>query len=112
MASRRTQLYQALAFLITFLTYMSIHGCRSTWSYSKPELQSKQGVSKQTLGNIDFVFLFCYASGSYGLGWVGDKVNLKYYLAVSTLGSSLAFAMIALVPLGLDTFDTGLIYAL
>ena len=44
---------------------------------------------------MDFVFLFCYSMGSYGLGWIGDKVNLKYYLLTSTVGSSIVFSLLA-----------------
>lgn len=33
--------------------------------------------------------------GSYLLGWLGDKMNLKYYLMISTLGSSIVFSLLA-----------------
>lgn len=49
----------------------------------------------ESLGYIDFCFLFCYSLGSYLLGWLGDKMNLKYYLMISTIGSSLVFSCLA-----------------
>ena len=101
MSNRRLLLYQVAAFVLTFFSYAALHSARTSWSYSKHFITNDEGtdIKLESLGTVDFTFLFCYAASMLSLGWIGDRVDLRIYIAIGLLGSALAVGALAVLKL-------------
>jgi len=108
--------YHAIAFFGTFLTYAFFHASRKTLSNSKdsislfwtnPEFNSSWPAPNQMknwqkkamfdsyedasvyLGVLDTTFMACYSIGLFVSGWIGERVELRKFLALGTLLNAL-----------------------
>ncbi|XP_050388110.1 putative glycerol-3-phosphate transporter 5 [Argentina anserina] len=95
--------HQISVLIITFIAYASFHASRKPPSIVKsvlgPKLQSNsssfdagwapfdgpQGTHR--LGELDLAFLSAYSIGMYFAGHVGDRIDLRLFLAYGMLGS-------------------------
>nr|KYP51515.1 Sugar phosphate exchanger 2 [Cajanus cajan] len=80
--------------LITFVAYACYHASRKPTGIVKSVLSKgwspfngAHGTSK--LGEIDVAFLACYAIGMYVAGHLGDRMDLRLFLATGMLGSGI-----------------------
>jgi len=108
--------YHAIAFFGTFFTYAFFHASRKTLSNSKdsislfwtnPEFNSSWPAPNQMknwqkkamfdsyedasvyLGVLDTTFMACYSIGLFVSGWIGERVELRKFLALGTLLNAL-----------------------
>lgn len=103
--------YRSLVLLLTFLAYTSYHLSRRPFSIVKNVLNrnctaldpSPHGNSttwcdwepfdtensNALLATLDSCFLVTYAIGMFGAGYVADRCNLRYFLALGMLMSGL-----------------------
>lgn len=97
--NRRKFYYQLSVCIITFFVYAAFHCSRSTWSYSKTDLQKdpKYLTSDDYLGTVDLTFLLCYAASLYAFGWLGDKIDLRIFLAIGLVGTAFMFGTTAMM---------------
>ena len=102
--------HHLFVFLLTFLAYASFHACRKSFSNIKDNLAENftpddhikyphDTWQKETtfankpdadvfLGELDSLFLFAYAFGLFFNGVLGDRLNLRYFLAFGMCGSA------------------------
>ncbi|KAG9456178.1 hypothetical protein H6P81_000686 [Aristolochia fimbriata] len=106
---------QISVFLLTFLAYASFHASRKPPSIVKsvlgPEVaepgrdasgedagwapfNGAQGTHR--LGEIDLAFLSAYSVGMYFAGHVGDRVDLRSFLAFGMLGTAVSTVVFGL----------------
>lgn len=112
----RTVIYRVSILLLTFITYTSYHMSRKPISVVKNVLSRNcsgipippgthiddtnkdtwcdwapfDGKNSQTLlGTLDSAFLFAYAAGMFMSGFIAERVNLRYFLALGMLTSGL-----------------------
>lgn len=101
--------HHVFVFFLTFFSYGFFHGCRKSFSNVK-DLLSETFTPNSTyypydtwqndhmfasttdadvfLGELDSLFLFAYAFGLYINGVLGDRLNLRYFLAFGMCSSS------------------------
>lgn len=72
----------------TSITNMDDADCPQGW---KPFDDPESGT--ELLGLLDSCFLFSYAIGMFGSGWVAERVHLRYFLTGGLLSSSLFICM-------------------
>ena len=104
--------YHAIDFFGTFVTYAFFHASRKTLSNSKdsislfwtnqefnsswPAPNEMKNWQKRAmfdsyedasvyLGVLDTTFMACYSIGLFVSGWIGERVELRKFLAVGTL---------------------------
>ncbi|KAF6147642.1 hypothetical protein GIB67_031633 [Kingdonia uniflora] len=106
LSQRTLTFYQTTVFLITFFAYASFHAARKPPSIVKsvlgPEINSIRSNSSKIiagwapfdgkrgnhrLGELDLAFLSSYAIGMYFAGHVGDRINIRSFLAFGMIGS-------------------------
>ncbi|XP_068647062.1 putative glycerol-3-phosphate transporter 5 [Aristolochia californica] len=107
---QRSLLYHQISvFLLTFFAYASFHASRKPLSIVKsvlgPEVsKSHEDVSlnktgwapfngtqgTHRLGEIDLAFLLAYSVGMYFAGHIGDRVDLRFFLACGMLCSAIS----------------------
>jgi len=101
--------HHLFVFLLTFFAYAAFHGCRKSFSNIKDNLaedftpnttlypydtwqKDKTFATKADadvfLGELDSLFLFAYAFGLFFNGVLGDRLNLRYFLAFGMCGSA------------------------
>lgn len=106
---KRWTWHHAFVFILTFFSYASFHACRKSFSNIKDELAEEfspnatyfpyETWQKDTtfpskkkadvfLGVLDALFLFAYAFGLFINGVLGDRLNLRYFLAFGMCGSA------------------------
>jgi len=104
--------YKYLAFFLTGLLYAFFHSLRTVWGYIKPSLKDKDPFyTSSKLGFLDLAFTVAYAIGLYISGWLGDRMNLKKFLAMGTLTAAISLAafgvlegFIEIEKMGIDVF--------
>lgn len=79
---------KTFVFIITFLTYASVHSCRTTWAYSKNSIKEDPvyQYTAEFFGTCDFIFLLSYSLSFYMFSWIGDRMDLRIYLSIGLLG--------------------------
>lgn len=107
--------HQIAVLVLTFFAYASYHAARKTTSIVKSVLDPKttrfgfigsidEGLmtgwapfdrsdGTALLGGIDLAFLAVYSIGMYFAGHLGDRVDLRYLLAIGMIGSGMFTAM-------------------
>ncbi|CAI2366263.1 unnamed protein product [Moneuplotes crassus] len=92
--------FQVYIFILTFLTYASLHLSREAWSFLKEEVKEEQspgiGLSSNDLGTIDMFFLFSYSIGLFISGILGDNLNKNLLLGCGYLVAAGATVMVGL----------------
>ena len=66
---------QVLVFALTWLSYASYYLTRKNLSVVKSRLHDTLGVSMTVLGEIDTLYLACYALGMFASGALGDRIR-------------------------------------
>ncbi|XP_065904156.1 glucose-6-phosphate exchanger SLC37A2-like isoform X2 [Dysidea avara] len=107
--------YQVLIVVLTFCCYTTYHLTRKTISVVKSTLHPDCNSSdeecanpsnhcrgwepfdssdgKTLLGTLDYAWLFSYAIAMFFSGQLAERSNLRYFLTVGMLGSSLSVAL-------------------
>ncbi|XP_066262098.1 glucose-6-phosphate exchanger SLC37A2 [Euwallacea similis] len=103
--------YRTSVVFLTYIAYMSYHLSRKpisvvkavlhrncstlrtplpndspTWCDWKP-FDGSDSSASQLLGELDSAFLFCYAAAMFFSGFIAERVNLRYFLALGMLFS-------------------------
>ena len=94
--SRRI-LFLSFALVTTYLSYSSLHASRTSWSNIELDLAANTSISKHMSGIIDAIFLGFYCFGMFVMGWIGDQVNLRYFLFIGLLCSALFYGAIGIM---------------
>lgn len=105
--------YKASVVFLTYIAYMSYHLSRKPISVVKAVLHrncsqlsppspnepdnwcdwapfdGSDTVASQMLGELDSAFLFCYAASMFVSGFIAERVNLRYFLALGMLFSGI-----------------------
>ena len=92
----------ALLFVITTINYMD----RNILGVLKPTIQGDLHFTETDFGNIIFFFSIFYAIGYAGMGWLTDKIGIKWGLAAAA-----ALWCLASTAHGFVTSVTGFILA-
>lgn len=87
----------SLALLTTYLAYTSLHASRTSWSNVEIDLDRNTSISKHISGIIDAAFLAFYCGGMFVMGWIGDQVNLRYFLFIGLTLSALFYGVIGVM---------------
>eukprot|EP01025_Chloroclados_australasicus_P056218 TRINITY_DN6915_c0_g2_i1.p1 TRINITY_DN6915_c0_g2~~TRINITY_DN6915_c0_g2_i1.p1 ORF type:complete len:508 (-),score=44.64 TRINITY_DN6915_c0_g2_i1:312-1835(-) len=107
-----------VAFLLTFFAYLFYHASRKAPSIVKSVLHGDETLSveqgeqsepdnpgwepfngpngKERLGQIDVAFLACYAIGMFTLGHLGDRYELRKWLAAGLLMSGIFVILVGM----------------
>ncbi|OTF82656.1 hypothetical protein BLA29_010846 [Euroglyphus maynei] len=103
---RTLNIYRLLVLLFTYLAYASYHLSRRPFSIVKSVLSCNnhtnttndnncgwkpfnENDSETLLGLLDSAFLFAYAFGMFFSGFLAERCNLRYFLAMGMLFSGL-----------------------
>lgn len=89
--------HRALVLVLTFLAYAGYHASRKPPSIVKSTLASEKdgwapfnkAGGQAMLGEVDLAFLGTYAFGMFFAGHLGDRVDLRYFLASGMVGSGI-----------------------
>ncbi len=92
---KKETFYKVLAFALTYIIYASIHANRTSWSSSKKKIEERGYISKESLGNIDTIFLLCYGFGNLLFGKKGDEMDLRIFLGIGLFFTILSNGFIA-----------------
>lgn len=76
-------------FIVSYLSYASLHAVRTSWAYVKPDVSRDLDWSMIFIGNLDMLFLLSYGLGLFINGTIGDYLNRRRFLAT---GMYMAFA--------------------
>lgn len=79
---------QLRTFALTWLGYASYYFTRKNLSVVKSRLHDTLGLSTTTLGEIDTLYLACYALGMFASGTLGDRIGARRLLTLGMLGSA------------------------
>ena len=80
--------YQITVFVLSYISYSSVHSYREFWSVSKPKIEDqkdKYHVGEEILSNIDFTNFLCYGLSQFINGVLADKINLRLLLPIDFL---------------------------
>src|SRR6478735_12741704 len=69
----------AFLFVITTINYMD----RNILGVLKPTIQGDLHFTETDFGNVIFFFSISYAIGYAGMGWLTDKIGIKWGLAAA-----------------------------
>jgi sugar phosphate permease len=84
-------LYHLFIFFDTFMVYAALHAIREGWSYSKSDISSTFGVSKEYLGIVDALYLVSYSAGMAVLGSCMHRFTLKIYVIMGLTVASICY---------------------
>lgn len=79
---------QLRTFALTWVGYASYYATRKNLSVVKSRLHDTLGVSMTALGEIDTLYLACYALGMFASGTLGDRIGARRLLTLGMLGSA------------------------
>ncbi len=79
---------QLRTFALTWLGYASYYFTRKNLSVVKSRLHDTLGLSTTVLGEIDTLYLACYALGMFASGTLGDRIGARRLLTLGMLGSA------------------------
>ena len=74
--------------ITSFLIYLACYATKSLLSVNSPQM-IKEGYDSVAIGAMSSVYFLCYGAGQLAVGFIGDKIKLKYMLLI---GMSLAAA--------------------
>lgn len=103
--------YQAMIFVLTYLSYCSLHAAKQGWSILKPDVRKDFGwTTNNNAGIVDFWFLMCYSVGLFISGYLGDNYPIKIIVPIGYLMVSLMMIMVSLG--GMWDIDNVLFYVI
>lgn len=76
-------------FALTWTSYGSYYFVRKNLPIAKARLHTQLGISTGGLALLDTTFLFVYAIGQFGGGWLGDKIGARRLLGYGMLLSAI-----------------------
>ncbi len=79
---------QLRTFVLTWVGYASYYVTRKNLSVVKSRLHDTLGVSLTALGELDTLYLACYALGMFASGTLGDRIGARRLLTLGMLGSA------------------------
>lgn len=79
---------QLRTFALTWVGYASYYVTRKNLSVVKSRLHDTLGVSMTALGELDTLYLACYALGMFASGTLGDRIGARRLLTLGMLGSA------------------------
>ena len=79
---------QLRTFALTWVGYASYYCTRKNLSVVKSRLHDTLGLSTTALGEIDTLYLACYALGMFVSGTIGDRIGARRLLTLGMLGSA------------------------
>lgn len=79
---------QLRTFALTWVGYASYYVTRKNLSVVKSRLHDTFGLSTTALGEIDTLYLACYALGMFASGTLGDRIGARRLLTIGMLGSA------------------------
>jgi ACS family hexuronate transporter-like MFS transporter len=80
-ATRQRWVVCAMLFIITTINYMD----RNILGVLKPTIQGDLHFTETDFGNIIFFFSMAYAFGYAGMGWLTDKIGIRWGLAAAAV---------------------------
>ena len=90
---------QIIVFCLCFACNLTRHALMESWNVSKDHIETELGFSSFTLGLIDMLFLFSYATGNVVNGILADKYNTKHVLCIGMLVSSLIYCCVRFIQI-------------
>jgi sugar phosphate permease len=91
--------YRNIVYYITFVAYAMSHFSRKSYTNVKVELQKEAGLNPIIMSQMDTVFMFFYAIGSFFSGKLGDTYHAPTVVGYGLIGSSLC---VMLLVFGVD----------
>lgn len=86
-SSEKTVKFLTIA-VMCFLIYLACYATKSLLSVNSP-IMIKEGYDSVAIGAMSSIYFLCYGAGQLFVGFIGDKIKLKYMLLT---GLSLAAA--------------------
>ena len=81
--------YRNIVYFTTFLAYAMSHFSRKSYTNVKVQLKGEVGLDPILLSQMDTVFMFFYAIGSFFSGKLGDTYHAPTVIACGLFGSAL-----------------------
>lgn len=94
-SSEKTVKFLTIA-VMCFLIYLACYATKSLLSVNSP-IMIKEGYDSVAIGAMSSVYFLCYGAGQLFVGFIGDKIKLKYMLLTGlslAAVSCLAFVLI------------------
>ena len=97
---RKRICFQIMIFILSYITYSSLHFAREAWSIIKTDVEDNQepGLgweNNNNAGFVDFFFLFSYSIGLFVSGFLGDNYPIRIILPIGYLVVSGVMVMIS-----------------
>lgn len=80
---------RARAFGLTWVSYATYYFARKNLPVAKRTIETQLGVGTAQLAFIDTAYLFTYAVGQFGAGWLGDRIGSRRLVGFGMIGSAL-----------------------
>lgn len=90
--TREHRIWRAKVFIATWLSYVGFYFCRKHWNASKAALETQNGWSKETVGNIGAAYLIAYAIGQFLASRMGTKLGPRLNVLIG-MGLSIAVTL-------------------
>jgi sugar phosphate permease len=97
-ATREPTSLFARAFALSWLAYFGYYLTRKNFSVLMPYLKSEAGLSSGDLANALFAYSLMYAVGQFVMGWMADRVRVRWVVGIGMLVSACASALLAWPP--------------
>lgn len=75
-------------FVLCWLAYASAYLCRTNLAIVLPLMKAEFHWNNAMVGLFGSAFFWAYAIGQLINGWIGDKINPKYFIATGLLGTA------------------------
>ena len=79
-----------------FLIYLACYATKSLLSVNTP-LMIEEGYDSVLIGTMSSIYFICYGAGQLFIGFIGDKIKLKYMLLIGLLLGALSCFLFAAV---------------
>lgn len=90
---------KAKVFILTFMTYASVHMMRMSYSFNKHNIETKFGVGDLFLGMLDALIFFSLSIGTLLRYSILNDNNSILICLKTAIPTSLAFSLIPIISL-------------
>jgi len=87
-----------------------MHASRTSWSNIEIDLAENSSISQHMSGIIDAIFLGFYCVGMFLMGWIGDQVNLRYFLFTGLLLTAIFYGVVGFM--GANGYSNMFVYSI
>ena len=95
---KKTFKYQALMFILCYLTWVGVHTQRAYWSMSKSVMADQNPtLSMSFFAKIDTALFQTYSFSQFFTGAIGDAYEKRKVLAISLTIQALLFGLVGMV---------------